>query len=135
MTSRPLTRLERLLVVQYRQFHQRPPTQLGMLLTWQWLRTIALVAVLAAMLVWVLQRLGPIGDVFLPLNIGVFVGALLNRIAMQIRFVQIWPFLEAVIDWNTVERLAEQGVPDKTPQSPFQVPDRPTSNPYRSPGA
>ena len=54
-----------------------------------------------------LYALGPVGgtDFLAWLASGMLLGLLLRDLATFRRFVHIWPALEAVLDWERVERL------------------------------
>ena len=98
-----LTKLQRLVLISYRSYRQKPPRVLALLVT-MWKADLILFTAIAGF-TWMCFYLGaPQWGLFM---IGMGVGAKSRDLGIFRIFVKIWPALAAALDWERIDALID----------------------------
>jgi len=99
-----LTKIQRIVLQRYQGYRQQPPTLLGLFRqSWQ---VEAILIVASALVIWFAYNSYVFWAVYLVA--GLLVGALARDVGSFRRFLQVWPALSQVLDWQRVEQELSQ---------------------------
>ena len=99
-----LTKIQRIVLQRYQGYRRRPPTLLGLFRqSWQ---VGAILIVASAIVIWFAYNSHVFWAAYLVA--GLLVGALARDVGSFRRFLQVWPTLSQILDWQRVEQELSQ---------------------------
>ena len=96
-------RLQRMLVRKLTAARLRPPTILGLLLSWSSLPLLVVGLLIGVVVPIIRDVLDPV----LMLAAGILLGAALRDLGIAIKVVRFWPIQQELLDWPKIEALSQ----------------------------